>query len=95
MDALRVQPGRLSKCDFRPSCQKEVHPAFARFLATDSLGFLSNRPFAEGVRGVRIKRNPVNKDVFCLRGKKLLRAMGLPIRTGDPKKAVTKGISTP
>jgi len=34
----------------------------------------------------------LDKDAFCLWGKKLLRAMGLSIRTGDPKKAITKGM---
>ena len=34
--------------------------------------------------------NPVNKNTFCLRGKELLRCMGLPVRTSDPKGAIMK-----
>jgi hypothetical protein len=67
-----------------------VNPSQTWPFSTNLLGLLANCLVAERMGCVQVKMNPVNKNMLCLWGKELLRCMGLPIRMGDPKEAITK-----
>ena len=80
------------KLNLRPLCKKVANPSHTWSFSTNMLGLLTNCSTTEGCAW--IKMNPVNlKDTLYLwgcMGKELLRCMGLPIRTGDTKEAITK-----